>query len=336
MKALFIGGTGLISCAVSKLAIERGWELTLLNRGQRTEFVPAKAEVVQIDYQNQEEVKAFLNGKSYDVVVQWIGFMPERVEKDVELYLGKTKQYIFISSGAAYERPMKSPYVTESMALNNRYWQYGRNKRMCEDVLIDAYRAKEFPFTVVRPSLTYGDTQIPFAMGSWNKPWSLVQRMLDGKPIVCHGDGTSLWTMTHNSDFAKGFVGLMGRPEAIGEAYHIVSDELLTWDQIAYAIGDAAGVKPEIVHMSADQIARFIPGELGDLLGDKSSSCIYDCTKIKRLVPDFVCTTPFAIGVRQSVEYFRKHPEIQLIDEEWNEAIDALIEADKLVYPKKK
>lgn len=335
MKALFIGGTGLISCAVSKLAIERGWDLTLLNRGQRTEFVPEKAEVVQMDINDDEAVKSFLEDKSYDVVVQWIGFLPERVQKDVELFLGKTKQYIFISSCAAYERPMKSHIITESMALNNRYWQYGRNKRMCEDVCMQAYRESEFPITIVRPSLTYGDTQIPFAMGSWQKPWSLVQRMLDGKPIVCHGDGTSLWTMTHNSDFAKGFVGLMGRMEAIGEAYHIVSDEVLSWDQIAYAIGKAVGVTPQIVHMSADQIARFIPGELGDLLGDKSSSAIFDTSKIKRLVPDFVCTTPFEVGVKQSVQYFLDHPERQVIDEEWNDAIDALIEADKLVYPKK-
>lgn len=207
---------------------------------------------------------------------------------------------------------------------------------MSEDICMQAYREKGFPITIVRPSLTYGETQIPFAMGSWKNPWSLVQRMLDGKPIVCHGDGTSLWSMTHNSDFAKGFVGIMGREQAIGESFHIVTDEVLTWDQIACAIGAAVGVEPEIVHMSADQIARFIPEKKGDLLGDKSSSCVYDCSKIKRLVPDFICTIPFAVGVKQSVDYFCAHPELQVIDQEWNSTIDTLIEADRLVYPKTK
>lgn len=335
MKALFIGGTGLISSAVSQRAIEKGWDLTLLNRGKRSEFVPAGARVIECDINNEEEFKQKLGDECFDVVVEWIAFLPERVEKDVKLFNGRTKQYILISSGAAYERPMRRYIIDESHPLNNRYWQYGRNKRMCEDVCMKAHRELDFPITIVRPSLTYGLTQIPFAMGSWNKPWSLVQRMLDGKPIVCHGDGTSLWSMTHNTDFAKGFVGLMGNRQAIGEAFHIVSDEVLTWDEIAYTIGDAVGVTPKIVHMSADQIARFMPGELGDLLGDKSSSVVFDCTKIKRLVPEFVCTTPFAVGVRQSVEYFRAHPELQVIDEEWNRSIDALIEADALVYPKK-
>jgi nucleoside-diphosphate-sugar epimerase len=334
-KALFIGGTGLISSAVSKRAIEQGWELTLINRGKRPEFTPKGAQVVTCDLDDYSQLEAAVAGKSYDVVVQWIGFLPERVERDVEIFLGKTKQYIFISSGAAYERPMKRYIVTEDLPLNNRNWQYGRNKRMCEDVLMQAYRDKEFPFTVVRPSLTYGLTQIPFAMGSWRYPWSFVQRLLDGKPVVNHGDGTSLWSMTHNSDFAKGFVGLMGRGQAIGEAFHIVTDEVLTWDQIAYEIADAAGVTdPKIVHMSAEQIARFIPNEFGDLLGDKSSSCVYDCSKLRRLVPDFVCTVPFSTGVRWSVDYFLAHPELQVVDEEWNAAIDELIEADKLVYPK--
>ena len=335
MKALFIGGTGLISTACSKLAIERGWELTLLNRGRRPQFTPEGAKCIQVDINDDAATLSALGQESFDVIVQWIGFQPERVARDIRMYTGRCKQYIFISSSSVYERPMRRYLVTESQPLNNRYWQYGRDKRISEDLLMEAYRASEFPMTIVRPALTYGDTQIPFAMGSWNKPWSLVQRMLDGKPIVCHGDGTGLWTMTHNTDFAKGFVGLMGRQEAVGEAYHIASDEVLTWDQIAYTIGDAVGVTPTIVHMSADQIARFIPGELGELLGDKSSSCVFDCTKLKRLVPDFICTTPFFAGVRQSIAYFMAHPEIQVIDEEWNASIDALIEADKLVYPRK-
>ncbi len=335
MKALFIGGTGLISTAVSERAIQKGWDITLLNRGTRSQFVPEGARVIQCDINDEKAVREKLGNETFDVVVEWIAFHPDRVEKDIELFSGRTAQYILISSGAAYARPMRRYLIDESHPLNNRYWQYGRDKRMCEDVCMKAHRELDFPITIVRPSLTYGLTQIPFAMGSWNKPWSLVQRMLDGKPIVCHGDGTSLWSMTHNSDFAKGFVGLMGNRQAIGEAFHIVTDEVLTWDEIAYTIGDAVGVKPTIVHMSADQIARFMPDELGDLLGDKSSSVVYDCTKIKRLVPEFVCTTPFAVGVRQSIEYFKAHSELQQIDEEWNRNIDALIAADALVYPKK-
>lgn len=334
MKALFIGGTGLISSAVSERAIQKGWELTLLNRGRRSQFVPEGARVIECDIRDEAALQEKLGDECFDVVVEWIAFKPERVERDVELFQGRCGQYILISSGAAYARPMRRYLIDESHPLNNRYWQYGRDKRMCEDVCMRAHRELDFPITIVRPSLTYGPTQIPFAMGSWSKPWSLVQRMLDGKPIVCHGDGTSLWSMTHNTDFAKGFVGLMGNRQAIGEAFHIVSDEVLTWDEIAYTIGDAVGVRPKIVHMSADQIARFMPGELGDLLGDKSSSVVFDCSKIKRLVPEFVCTTPFAVGVRQSVDYFRAHPELQQIDEGWNRNIDALIAADALVYPK--
>ena len=247
MKALFIGGTGLISTAVSKLAIERGWDLTLFNRGQHIHGIPEGANIVTVDINDDEAVRRAMEGKHYDVIAQWIAFKPERVQRDIDLFLGKCDQYILISSAAAYERPMRTWRITESLSLNNRYWQYGRDKRACEATALAAYREKEFPVTIVRPSLTYGDTQIPFAMGSWSKPWSLVQRMLDGKEIVVHGDGTSLWTMTHNTDFAKGFVGLMGRRQAIGEAYHITSDEVLTWDEIAIAIGAAVGVVTKTV-----------------------------------------------------------------------------------------
>lgn len=333
MKALFIGGTGLISTAVSALALERGWDLTLLNRGKHASELPAGAHSLVVDINDDEAVRRALEGQYYDVIAQWIAFKPERVARDIELFSGKCGQYILISSAAAYERPQRNYLITESTSLNNRYWQYGRDKRMCEETALRAYREEGFPVTIVRPSLTYGDTQIPFAMGSWSKPWSLVQRILDDKEIVVHGDGTGLWTMTHNTDFAKGFVGLMGRRQAIGEAYHITSDEVLTWDEIAIAIGAAVGKTPKLVHCTAQQIARFIPGEEGDLLGDKSTCAVFDNTKIKRLVPDFVCTVPFAEGVKRSVDYFRAHPELQVIDEEWNRAIDALVEADRRFHP---
>jgi nucleoside-diphosphate-sugar epimerase len=223
MKALFIGGSGLISSAVSRLAIDRGWELTLVNRGLRPEFTPANAKTVTLNLADDySELKSAIGGETYDVVVQWIAFHPDRVERDVDLFLGRTRQYIFISSGAAYERPMRRHIVTEDLPLNNHYWQYGRDKRMCEEACMSAYRGRGFPATIVRPSLTYGLTQIPFAMGSWRYPWSLCQRILDGKPIGSHGDGLSLWQMTHNSDFAKGFVGLMGRDQAIGDRKSVV------------------------------------------------------------------------------------------------------------------
>ncbi|MDR1537701.1 MAG: NAD-dependent epimerase/dehydratase family protein [Clostridiales bacterium] len=335
MKAIFFGGTGLISCASSQLAIEKGWDLTLVNRGNRPEFTPKDAEVFNCDLNDEDRLRSFLSGKSYDVAVEWVAFHPERVHGDVNLLLGKTRQYILISSCAAYERPMKRHLVTEDLPLNNKFWQYGRDKRMCEEEAMTAYRELGFPVTIVRPSLTYGDSQIPYAMGCWAKPWSLVQRMLDGKPIICHGDGVSLWSVTHNSDFAKGFVGLMGKSQAVGEAYHIVSDEVLTWDQIAEEIAEAAGTQAKIVHMSAHQISRFIPHMLGSLLGDKSTSAIFDCSKIKRLVPEFICTTPFSAGIRKTISYFRSHPELQIVDEEWNASIDALIEADSRVCPVK-
>jgi nucleoside-diphosphate-sugar epimerase len=334
MKAIFIGGSGLISSAVSQLAIQKGWELTLVNRGKRPEHTPKEAEVFVCDANDYDSLKKFLDGKRFDVAAQWIGFAPERVKNDIELFQGKVGQYIFISSCAAYERPMKRHIVTEDLPLNNRYWEYGRQKRRCEEILTQAYRESEFPATIARPSLTYGNTQIPYAMGCWDKPWSLVQRILDGKPIICHGDGTSLWSVTHNEDFAKGFVGLMGRSQAIGEAYNIASDEILTWDQIALEIGEAVGVRPKIVHMSADQIARFIPEKLGDLLGDKSSSCIIDCSKLKRLVPSFCCEIPFSQGIRRTISYFRSHPELQEANLDWDRSMDELVEADSLVRPR--
>ncbi|GHV39668.1 hypothetical protein FACS189490_03670 [Clostridia bacterium] len=330
MKALFLGGTGTISTAVSKLAIERGWELTILNRGKSKEFLPDGAEFIQCDINDDEKLREILSGRHFDTTVQWIGFTPERVKADIELLRGKTNQHIFISSCAAYERPMRRYIVTEDAPLNNTHWQYGRDKAACEDVLTASYRTEGFPFTVVRPSYTYGNLSIPHAMNG-NKPWSIVSRMLAGKPVIVHGDGLSLWSMTHNTDFAKGFVGLMGRSKAVGEAYNIVSDEILTWDEITYAIGAAAGVKPAIVHMSSEQIIKLFPNKEGDLLGDKATSVIVDCSKLKALVPDFVCTTPFERGIKITVDYFNAHPELKTVDEAWNADMDKLIEANNRI-----
>ena len=333
MKALFIGGTGLISTAVTTLALKKGWEMTLITRGKHRNDLPEGAKYLILDVNDKEAVKKALENEHFDVIADWTLFQPAQADRDVELFLGKCDQYIAISSGAAYERPLRQYIITESTSLNNRYWEYGRNKRQIEENLFRAYRETGFPVTVVRPSLTYGDTQIPMAAGAWNKPWSLVQRILDDREIVVPGDGTGLWTMTHNSDFAKGFVGLMGNRKAIGEAFHITSDEILTWDEIAITIAHAVGKEPKLVHATAYQIARFIPSMYGDLLGDKCTSAVFDNTKVKRLVPDFVCTTSFAEGVRQSVAYFNAHPELKAIDEEWDKAMDGIVEADKNFHP---
>ena len=335
MKALFVGGTGIISTAVSALALERGWELTLLNRGQHRNDIPAGAESLVLDINDTEAVKKALEGKYYDVIADWIVFTPEQAKRDIKLFSGHCDQYIVTSTCASYERPMRDVFVTESTCQTNPYSAYGRNKRKVEEVLLDAYRETGFPVTIVRPSLTYGDSMIPYAVNSWRLPWSMPKRILDGRPIVVHGDGTGIWTMTHSTDFAKGYVGLMGNWKAIGEAFHITSDELLTWDEMAILIAKALGKPaPEMVHCTAQQIMRFMPEEESNLLGDKSSCVIMDNSKIKHFVPDFVCTTRFEEGVRRSVQYFLAHPELQIVDEEWDRKIDEIIEADRQFYPK--
>lgn len=326
MKVLFIGGTGLISQAVSKLAVQRGIELYLFNRGERSEFVPEGAVVIQGDIRNGAEAAEALKGYEFDVVVDWIAFTPEHVQLDMELFAGKTKQYIFISSASAYQKPQRHYLITEETPLLNPYWQYSRDKIACEELLLEAHQSSGFPVTIVRPSHTYGDTAIPAALTSWQHPWSLVERIRKGQPIVIHGDGTSLWTLTHNSDFAKGFVGLLGNAEALGEAVHITSDEVLNWNQIYAAIGEAAGREPKAVHISTDFIAAYTPaGTVDGLIGDQAVSSVFDNSKIKRLVPDFEATVPFAEGVKQSVAWFEAHPELCTTDPEWSKMLDNLI-----------
>jgi nucleoside-diphosphate-sugar epimerase len=329
MRALFIGGTGLISTAVSHLAVERGIELYLLNRGRRGEFFPEGAESIVADFADRDSVRKALGSMEFDVVVDWIAFTPDQVESDLALFEGRTGQYIFISSASAYQKPPSHWLVTESTPLANPYWQYSRDKIACEDVLNRAYRERRFPATIVRPSLTYGDTQIPVAVGSWNHPWTVVDRMLKGRKVIVQGDGTSPWTITHNGDFAKGFVGLMGNIHAIGHAFHITSDEALTWDQITRCVGAAAGVEPQIVHVASDFIAALYPDMEGGLVGDKSHAAIFDNSKIKAFVPGFVATTPFSDGVARSVRWFASRPERQTIDEEFNSRCDRIIEAQE-------
>lgn len=327
MKVLFIGGTGLISQAVSRLAVERGIELYLFNRGQRDEFVPEGAKVIRGDIRNQAESAEVLKGYEFDVVVDWIAFTPDHVQTDIELFTGKTKQYIYISSASAYQKPQRNYLITEETPLENPYWQYSRDKIACEELLLEAYRSSDFPVTIVRPSHTYGDTAIPASLTSWEHPWALVDRIRKGLPLVIHGDGTSLWTLTHNSDFAKGFVGLLGHPDALGEAIHITSDEVLNWNQIYTAIGEGAGAEPQVVHISTDFIAAHSSVDTTDgLIGDKSVSSVFDNSKIKRLVPDFQATVSFAEGVKQTIAWFDGHPELCTVDPEWATLLDELIQ----------
>ena len=327
MKALFIGGTGLISSAVSKLAVERGIELCLLNRGQKSEFFPKGARQIKADNGDAKAVTEALRGESFDVVVDWIAFTPDQAARDIELFSGRTGQFIFISSASAYQKPPTRYLITESTPLANPFWQYSRDKIACEELLMAAYREKGFPMTIVRPSHTYGVTQIPAAVSSWTQPWSLIDRMRRGRPVIVPGDGSSLWTMTHNSDFAKGFVGLMGNIQAIGHAFHITSDEVLTWDQIYALIGAAAGVQPDIIHVASDFIAAFDPEQRGGLLGDKARCAVFDNSKIKAFVPGFVTTVPFAAGVRESVQWFEKHPALCTIDDAFNVLCDRIVSA---------
>ncbi len=326
MKALFIGGTGIISEAVSRLAIEKGADLYLLNRGNRPLYIPKGAKVINGDIRDYKSIKEVLKPYSFDVIVDWIAFTPEHVRTDLELFAGNAGQYIFISSASAYQKPPTDYIITESTPLANPFWQYSRDKIACEDILMAEYRSNGFPVTIVRPSLTYGLQMIPAALNSWQKPWSIVDRMRRGKKIIVHGDGTSLWTITHNTDFAKGFTGLMGNSLAIGHAFHITSDEVLTWNMIYELIGKAAGVKPDIIHIASDFISKVHPESLGSLLGDKALSAVFDNSKIKRYVPDFKATVSFEAGIRRSVEWFSEHPELCGVDTLWDAEMDMIID----------
>lgn len=327
MKVLFIGGTGIISEGVSRRVIEEGHELYLLNRGTRTEFIPHGAKILTGDVRDIDSCSKTLENYHFDVIVNWITFTPEHLKSDIELFSNKTDQYIFISSASAYQKPPLNYIITESTPLENPYWQYSRDKIECEKIVMDEYHRKGFPVTIVRPSFTYGLSMIPAALNSWEHPWSLVDRMKKGKKIIVHGDGTSLWTMTHNEDFAKGFVGIFGNRKSIGEAFHITSDEVLTWDQIYRAIGHAVGVEPNIIHVSSDFIVSMDPELTGALLGDKSYSIVLDNSKIKSFVPDYKAKIPFTEGIKKTVDYYLKHPEHCTIDEEWNNLMDKIIVA---------
>ncbi len=320
MKALFIGGTGIISSACGDLAIKRGIDLVLLNRGKSSRPVPAGARVIQADIRDPGAARRALAGETFDVVVNWIAYTPDHIEIDLDLFSGKTGQYIFISSASAYQKPLSQLPITESTPLANPFWEYSRNKIACEDALLRAYRSSGFPITIVRPSHTYDRTLLPFHGG-----FTVVDRMRRGKPVIVQGDGTSLWVLTHHRDFAVGFTGLLGNPRAIGDSFQITSDELLTWNQIFHIVAGAAGVNTELVHVPSDVIARYDPEWGAGLLGDKAHSVIFDNTKIKRIAPDFNPTISFARGAEEIMAWYDADPARQGIDEDVDRLIDQIV-----------
>jgi nucleoside-diphosphate-sugar epimerase len=327
MKVLFIGGTGIISTACTRLAAERGIDLTLLRRGERGGDVPANVRTIKADIADEAAVAQALGHEQFDAVVDWIAFTAADIERDLRLFRGRTEQFVFISSASAYQKPVSHYLITESTPLANPYWQYSRDKIACEERLMQAYREEGFPVTIVRPSLTYGDTQIVLAVNSWLKSYTAVDRMRRGKKIIVPGDGTSLWVTTHNSDFAVGLVGLLGHRQAIGHAFHITSDEVLTWDQITRLTAEAAGVEATIIHIPSDFMGACIRDEVGNLTGDKSASAVFDNTKIKRFVPEFGASVRFAQGIRRTIAWFDADPARRQIDHEADATWDKLISA---------
>ena len=325
MKALLIGGTGTISTAISALLAEQGWELYLLNRGNRSEFVPPGAHVIAADINDEDDVEDKLDGMTFDVVADFIAFTTNHVKRGIRLFEDICAQYIFISSASAYQKPLASPVITESTPLHNPYWEYSRNKIACEKRLMKEYRKTGFPVTIVRPSHTYGDTSVPLGVHGNGGSYAVIDRMRKGKPVIIHGDGTSLWTMTHNTDFAKAFCGLMDNAHAIGEAYQITSDESLTWNQIYEIIAAALGVELHAVHVPSDVLGALSPSLYGGLLGDKAHSVMFDNTKIKRAVPSFAATTRFDQGIRRTLAYVLRHPECQTLDPAFDAWTDEVI-----------
>jgi nucleoside-diphosphate-sugar epimerase len=325
MKILFIGGSGVISRAVTLQTLAAGHELWLLNRGQHRPIEGARTLVA--DMADTGGVRAALHGHTWDVVVQWIAFGPDDIRRDVGLFREHTRQYIFISSASVYEKPPAPPYlITESTPRVNPHWDYSRKKIACELELEAAHATSGFPYTIVRPSLTYGDDQIPLVLNAWQKPWTAIDRMRRGAPLIIPGDGTSLWTITHNSDFAQGLIGLFGHPGALGEAIHITSDEALTWNRYFALTAEAAAVtSSKFVHIASDFVIACVPSVEGTLLGDKAVSAVFDNTKLKRLVPGFSARTPFATGIRRTLAWFEADPARQQIDAELNQRWDKLI-----------
>jgi nucleoside-diphosphate-sugar epimerase len=323
LRVLFIGGSGVISSACSRLAVERGIELFVLNRGRSHDRpLPPEASLLRGDIRHPAAAAEALGGREFDAVVDWVAFTPEQVQADIDLFAGRTGQYVFISSASAYQTPPSRLPVTESTPLRNPFWAYSRDKIACEDLLVAAYRDQGFPVTIVRPSHTYDQTLIPLDGG-----WTAITRMRQGRPVVVHGDGTSLWTLTHHADFALGFVPLLGHPRTLGEAFHITSDDVLTWNQIAAALAAAAGTSADLVHVPSDVIAAADPDWGASLLGDKAHSMVFDNSKLRSVVPGYRATIPFEQGAREIVAWHDADPARQHADPRLDALMDKLVSA---------
>lgn len=328
MKILFIGGTGTISSAITQQLATTKHELWLLNRGNRKSEVPGNVKQIIADINDEEEVLRQLGDMRFDAVCDFIGFVPAQVERDFRLFAGRTRQYLYISSASAYNKPARSYVINEGTTLANPHWQYSRDKIACEELLLKHYREDGFPVTIIRPSHTYCERSVPTSVHGPKGSWQVLKRMMEGKQVIVHGDGSSLWTMTWNGDFAKGFIGLLGNPHAIGEVFQIMSDESLTWNQIYQTVADALGVEYKPYYVSSEFLAAVAPAEYdleGNLTGDKAVTVVFDCSKLKRAVPGFQATTRFDEGVRRCVNYILAHPELQVEEPAFDAWCDRVI-----------
>ena len=332
MKILFIGGTGTISSAITRQLASSGHDLWLLNRGNRKDEVPENVRQVFCDINDEDKVLQLLGNENFDAVCEFIGFLPSQVERDIRLFKGRTRQYVYISSASAYNKPAACHVISEGTTLANPYWEYSRNKIACEELLLREYRENGFPVTIVRPSHTYCERGVPVSVHGLKGSWQVLKRMMEGKPVLIQGDGSSLWTLTWNEDFAQGFIGLLGNPKAVGEAFQIMSDESLTWTQIYQCVANALGVELQPYYVASEFLAAVAPEAYdftGNLLGDKSVTVVFDCQKLKRAVPGFQATTRFDEGVRRCIAYLKEHPELQTEDEEFDAWCDRVIEAQE-------
>ena len=328
MKILFIGGTGTISMAITRLLASRGDELYLLNRGNRNTDLPDNVKTIIADINDEEDTRRKLEGMTFDCVGEFIGFVPAQLERDYRLFKDKTGQFIYISSASAYEKPPKGYVITEETPLVNPYWEYSRNKIACEDYLMERYEKDGFPVTIVRPSHTYDERSVPLGVHGNGGSWQVVKRIMEGKKVIIHGDGTSLWTITHNSDFAKAYVGLIGNPAAIGEAFQITSDESVSWNSIYRSIAEALGTELHPYYVASETLADMGDYDFtGSLIGDKSNSVVFDNSKVKKLVPDFKAEISADQGIKMTVKYILDHPEFQQDDPEFDAWCDRVIEA---------
>ena len=332
MKILMIGGTGTISSAITRQLAAAGHDLWLLNRGTRKSEVPAGVRQIICDIDDEKTVLDNIQDEMFDAVCEFIGFVPAQIERDIRLFRGRTSQYVYISSASAYNKPAANHVITEGTTLANPHWQYSRNKIACEELLMREYREHAFPVTIVRPSHTYCERGVPTSVHGPKGSWQVLKRIMEGKPVIIQGDGTSLWTLTWNEDFARGFIGLLGNPKAIGEAFQIMSDEQLTWTQVYQCVARALHTTLKPYYVASEFLAAVAPKEWdfeGNLLGDKSQTVIFDCAKLKRAVPGFQATMRFDEGVRRSVDYLLSHPELQIEEPDFDAWCDRVIEAQE-------